>query len=61
MVMDVIWRSIFCVALLMDQFVLCVACLRGFVNCLVNQFAILLGVVVEYYGGVACGWRCSVG
>ena len=37
---------IVCVALLMDLFVLCVACLTVFVNCLVKQFAICLGVVV---------------
>ena len=30
----------------MDLFVLCVACLTVFVNCLVKQFAICLGVVV---------------
>ena len=30
----------------MDLFVLCVACLAVFVNCLVKQFAICLGVVV---------------
>ena len=30
----------------MDLFVLCVACLILFVNCLVKQFAICLGVVV---------------
>ena len=29
---------IFCVALLMDLFVLCVACLTGFVNCLVKLY-----------------------
>ena len=29
----------------MDRFVLCVACLTVFVNCLVKQFAICLGVV----------------
>ena len=34
-----------CVALLMDLFVLCVACLTVFVNCLVKQLAICLGVV----------------
>ena len=34
----------FCVALSMDLFVLCVACLTVFVNCLVKQFAICLGV-----------------
>ena len=32
-----------CVALLIDLFVLCVACLTVFVNCLVKQFAICLG------------------
>ena len=36
----------FCVALSMDLFVLCVACLTVFVNCLVKQFAICLGVIV---------------
>ena len=30
----------------MDIFVLCVACLIEFVNCLVKQFAICVGVVV---------------
>ena len=41
-----LYPSILCVALLMDLFVLCVACLTLFVNCLVKQFAIPLGVVV---------------
>ena len=36
---------IFCVALLMYLFVLFVACLTVFVNCLVKQFAMCLGVV----------------
>ena len=35
----------FCVALLMYLFVLFVACLIVFVNCLVKQFAMCLGVV----------------
>ena len=35
----------FCVALLMYLFVLFVACLTVFVNCLVKQFAMCLGVV----------------
>ena len=34
-----------CVAVSMDLFVLCVACLTVFVNCLVKQFAIYLGVI----------------
>ena len=38
-------------------FVCCV-----FVNCLVKQFAICLGVfVIECDGVVECGWRCSIG
>ena len=36
---------VLCVALLMCLFVLCVACLTVFVNCLVKQFAMCLGVV----------------
>ena len=35
----------FCVALLMYLFVLSVECLTVFVNCLVKQFAMCLGVV----------------
>ena len=34
-----------CAALLMGLFDLCVACLTVFVNCLVKQFAMCLGVV----------------
>ena len=45
-----------CVALLMCLFVLCVACLAVFVNCLLKQFAMCLGVVAilfcECYGCV---------
>ena len=44
MVSVILYPSI-CVALLMDLFVLCVSCLTVFVNCLVIQFAICLGVV----------------
>ena len=42
---SVMYPCILCVALLMDIFVLCFACLTLFVNCLVKQFAICLGVV----------------
>ena len=50
-----------CVVLLIEVFVLYVACLTVFVNCLMKQFAICLGVilllnVIE----VLSGWRCSV-
>ena len=41
-----LYHYILCVALLMNLFVLCVACFTVFVNCLVKQFAICLGVVV---------------
>ena len=39
------YPCILCVSLLMYLFVLCVACLTVFVNCLMKQFAICLGVV----------------
>ena len=64
MVSVMLYPCMFCVALSMDLFVLCVACLTVFVNCLVKQFAICLGVcyfVVECDGVVVCGWRCSIG
>ena len=41
-----LYPCILCVALLMNRFVLCVACLTVFVNCLVIQFAIYLDMVV---------------
>ena len=40
-----LYPCVLCVALLMDLFVLCVACLTVFVNCLVKQFTMCLGVV----------------
>ena len=40
-----LYPCMLCVALLMCLFVLCVACLTVFVNYLVNQFAMCLGVV----------------
>ena len=39
-----LYPCMFCVALSMDLFVLCVARLTVFVNCSVKQFAICLGV-----------------
>ena len=41
-----LYRCMLCVALLIDLFNLCVACLTVFMNCLVKQFAICLGVVI---------------
>ena len=40
-----LYPCMFCIALSMDLFVLCVACLTVFVNCLVKQFAKCLGVL----------------
>ena len=40
-----LYPCVLCVALLMCLFVLCVACLTVFVNCLVKQFAMCVGVV----------------
>ena len=42
MVSVMLYPCILCVALLMDLFALCVACLTVFVNCLMKQFAICL-------------------
>ena len=46
MVSVVLYPCILCVALSLDMFVLCVACLTVFVKCFVKQFAICLGVFV---------------
>ena len=51
----ILYPCVLCFALLMCLFVLCVACLTVFVNCVVKQFAMCLGVVaifVECYGSV---------
>ena len=44
-----LYPCMLCVALLMCLFVLCIACLTVFVNCLVKQFAMCLGVVAILY------------
>ena len=46
MVSVMLYPCMFCVAMSMDLFVLCVARLTVFVNCLVKLFAICLGVFV---------------
>ena len=46
-----------CVAVLMCLFVLCVACLTVFANCLVKQFAMCLGVVAIVLLNL---WKCLV-
>ena len=46
MVSVMLYPCILCVTLLIDLFVLCVARLTVFVNCLMKKFAICLGVVV---------------
>ena len=40
-----LYPCMLCVALLMCLFVLCVACLTVFVNCLMKQLAMCVGVV----------------
>ena len=40
-----LYSCMLCVVLLMCLFVFCVVCLTVFVNCLVKQFAMYLGVV----------------
>ena len=47
MVSVMLYHCIFCVALLMNLFVLCVACLTVFVNCLVKQLAICWGEITH--------------
>ena len=49
-----------CVALLMYLFVLSVACLTVFVNCLVKQFTMCLGVVAVLLLNVIDVCGCSV-
>ena len=46
MVSVMLYPCMFCVALSVDLFVVCVACLTVFVNCLVKQLALCLGVIV---------------
>ena len=52
-----LYPCMLCVALLMCLFVLCVACLTVFVNSLVKQFAMCLGVVAILLLNV---WMCLV-
>ena len=44
-----LYLCMLCVALLMCLFVLYVACLTVFVNCLVKQFAMSVGVVAIFF------------
>ena len=56
-----LYPCILCVALLMDLFVSCVACLTMFVNCLVKQFAMCLGVVAILLMNVMEGFSVGGG
>ena len=68
--MSVILYPCMCVALLMCLLVLCVTCLTVFVNSLVKQFAMCLGVVAmlllsvmevySVYGGALLDRPCMV-
>ena len=44
-----LYPCMLCVALLMCLFVLCVACLTVFVNCLVKQFAMCVGIAAVLF------------
>ena len=55
MVSVMLYPCILCVTLLLDLFVLCVACLTVFVKCLVKQFAKCFGVV-----SILLLWKCLV-
>ena len=46
MLSAMLYRCMFCDALSMDLFVMYVVCMTVFVNCLLKQLAICLGVVV---------------
>ena len=57
-----LYPGIVCVALLLDLFVLCVAYLTVFVNSLVRQFVICVGVVAVWLLLFGCRmlWKCFV-
>ena len=64
MVSVMLYPCMFCVALSMDLFVLCVACLTVcelFGETIRNMFGCVCYFVVESDGVVQCGWRCSIG
>ena len=64
MVSVMLYPCMLCVALSMDLFVLCVACLTVFVNCLGKQFAICLGgfviLLLNMVGGALLDRPCMV-
>ena len=55
MVSVMLYIGICCIGLTMNLFVLCVACLIVFVNCLLKQFAICLCVVAILLEGFSVG------
>ena len=56
-----LYPCMFCIALSMDLFVLCVACLTVFAKTIRNMFGCVCYFAVECDGVVKCGWRCSNG
>ena len=58
-----LYSCILCVALLIRSacLVLCVCVCELFGETIRNVFGCGCYFVVEYYGSVWCGWRCSVG
>ena len=61
MVSVMLYPCMFCVALSIDLFVLCVACLIVFGETIRNMFGCVSYFIVEGDGVVVCGWRCSIG
>ena len=59
MVSVMLYPCIFCVALSVDLFFLCVTCLTVFGETIRNMFGCVCYFVVECDG--VCGWRCSIG
>ena len=60
MVSVILYPCICCVGPLMDLFFFCVACFTVFGETIRNIFGCGWYFVVECYGGVEYGWRCSV-
>ena len=64
MVSVMVYPCILCVALLMNRYVLCPvfnSVCELFGETIRNMFGCGCYFVVECYGSVECGWRCSVG
>ena len=65
MVSVMLYPCMFCVAMSMYLFVLCVACLTEFCELfgeeIINLFGCVCYFIVECDGVIECGGRCSIG